>query len=228
MTVPELRRRSLEGTLVRWIELDDTAPAPGRLALLDAGERRRYEAKRSAAERARFLGAALLMREVVAELVGADPTQVGLTRECPDCAEPHGRPVPTGAGAGRHVSASHTGSFVVVAAGDPPVGVDVEGVRAAPPSPGLVDRVVTREEERPTDPAGFARLWAAKEAYLKAIGTGLAVPMSRVVLGDGVAILADGEAPEGRLTRLDAPPGHVAWLCELSPPGRRSRTGGAR
>ena len=204
---------STSPALVRWLSVADVDPAWH--GLLDAGERSRYEVKGSDAERARFLGAAVLMREVAAELAGCDRADVGLHRACPDCAEPHGRPVPTGAAAGWHVSASHSGLHVLVGGAARPLGVDVEVVRAVPPSPRLLERVLAPGEAVPADPEAFAHLWAAKEAYLKAIGTGLALPMTTVVIeGDDVG-LVDGAHPSGRLARLEAPLGTVGWLCEL-------------
>lgn len=198
---------------MRWLGVAEVDPV--WYDLLDEGERGRYEAKSSDSEKARFLGAAALMRQVAAELAGCPLDAVGLHRACPDCDEPHGRPVPTGGAAGWHVSASHSGLHVLVAGSAGPVGVDVEVLRTAPPSPRLLERVLAPGEVAPDDPDGFAHLWAAKEAYLKAIGTGLALPMSGVAVdGDGVGLL-DGTHPSGTLTRLDAPPGTVGWLCEL-------------
>jgi 4'-phosphopantetheinyl transferase len=78
------------------------------------------------------------------------------------------------------VSLSHGGGWIAVAAHRRGrVGVDVEGVREV--SPGLARRCLSTAElswlERAADaPARlerFLRLWTAKEAYLKAIGTGL-------------------------------------------------------
>lgn len=199
--------------LVRWLSVQEVDP--DWHSLLDEGERIRYEAKSSDPERARFLGAAALMRQVAAELASCSVADVGLQRSCPDCAEPHGRPVPTGAAAGWHVSASHSGLHVLVAGAARPLGVDVEVVRTAPPSPRLLERVLAPGEAVPADPEAFAHLWAAKEAYLKAIGTGLALPMTAVVIeGDDVG-LVDGAHPTGRLARLEAPLGTVGWLCEL-------------
>lgn len=199
--------------LVRWLAVEQVDQ--GWHGFLDEGERGRYEAKSSDADRARFLGAAALMRQVAAELAGCQVAEVGLHRSCPDCAEPHGRPVPTGGAAGWHVSASHSGPHVLVGGAGRPVGVDVEVVRADLPSARLLDRVLAPGEAQPADPEGFAHLWAAKEAYLKAIGTGLALSMTRVLVEGGEVGLTDGSRPAGRVTRLDAPAGCVGWLCEL-------------
>lgn len=198
--------------LVRWLAVADVDPAWS--SVLDDGERARLEAKSGWPERARFVGAAVLMRRVTADLAGCEPGEVALRRDCPDCDLPHGRPVPTGAAEGWHVSASHSGSHVLVAGSSRPVGVDVELVRPRPPSPALLTRVLAPGEDVPRGAEAFARLWAAKEAYLKAIGTGLALPMSGVRVGDGRAGLVDGTAPSGLLGALDAPQGCVAWVCQ--------------
>lgn len=198
-------------SLVRWLAVADVDP--GWRSVLDDGERERLAAKSGPEEQARFVGAAALMRRVVGELAGCDPADVGLRRDCPDCDLPHGRPVPTGSAQGWHVSASHSGPHVLVAASARPVGVDVELVRSRPPSAALVARVVAPGEPEPADAEGFALLWAAKEAYLKALGTGLALPMSSVQVAEDRAVLLDGSAPQGRLERLDAPTGAVAWVC---------------
>ncbi|GAA3610577.1 hypothetical protein GCM10022199_12930 [Marihabitans asiaticum] len=198
---------------MRWLALDEVDR--GWHGYLDEGERDRYEAKSSEADRTRFLGAAALMRQVAAELAGCPVAEVGLHRSCPDCGEPHGRPVPTGGATGWHVSASHSGPHVLVGGAGRPVGVDVEVVRADLPSARLLGRVLAPGEAQPADSEGFAHLWAAKEAYLKAIGTGLALSMSRVLIEEGEVGLTDGSRPAGRVTRLDAPAGCVGWLCEL-------------
>lgn len=171
------------------------------------------------------------MRELLAEVAGCRPGEVGLDRTC-GCGEPHGRPVPTGGAAGWCVSASHSGPFVVVAVDRQPVGVDVELVRDEAPSRQLLQRVLAPGEEPPLGVAGFAALWSAKEAYLKALGTGLSTPMASVrVWGDG-SVSAGRGAPRGWLqelvpsTPLPAARAHVCRLVgdDLRPASRVGET----
>ncbi len=78
-----------------------------------------------------------------------------------------------------HFNASHSGRYVVVVVSDKPIGVDIEVIReysAAAAAKFLnddeknyivLDDVLENKQER------FYKLWTAKEAYLKLIGTGL-------------------------------------------------------
>ncbi len=88
-----------------------------------------------------------------------------------------GRPLLTGPhGTGLHLSLATRSGLVAVAQARRPVGIDVERVdaTATPPFAALHQQEAAmlrglREDERPL---AFARLWAAKEAYVKALGTG--------------------------------------------------------
>jgi len=85
--------------------------------------------------------------------------------------EENGRPRPW---AGIHWSLSHKTRYVAGITAPEPVGIDLEWVR--PMAEGMYARV-----GRPHDwellgkqaPVSFFRLWTAKEAVLKAVGTGL-------------------------------------------------------
>ncbi|WP_252976299.1 hypothetical protein [Janibacter melonis] len=167
-------------------------------------ERERLAAKSGPEEQARFVGAAALMRRVVGELAGCDPADVGLRRDCPDCDLPHGRPVPTGAAQGG-TSARRTRART--SSSPRPRGRSA----STSSSSGRARR------RRRSSPGGLARRGRAcrrrglrpavggQEAYLKALGTGLALPMSSVRVAEDRAVLLDGSAPQGRLERLDAP-----------------------
>lgn len=108
---------------------------------------------------------------------------------------PLGRPV---AGSPVDLSLSHGGGWVAAAASrQGRVGVDVEASR--PVSPALARRCLSAAEvvwlERASGDGErqdrFAQLWTAKEAYLKAIGTGLGV--------DPRSVTIDCRAPTPRL-----------------------------
>ncbi|WP_192498643.1 4'-phosphopantetheinyl transferase family protein [Ornithinimicrobium pratense] len=137
-------------------------------------------------------------------------------RLCPQCgSDRHGRPWARhtrGAGAGRssrdvHVSLSRGGGYVVTAASlRGHLGVDVEVVQdVARDWPG---DLVLAAGESATSAVARARCWAAKEAVLKRRGTGLAVPMSTVLLRREHG-LVDLPAPDGLVAVLAGPLTHA-------------------
>lgn len=151
---------------------------------LDADERAVYEARNPRAQRHHLLGRVALkdLLRWASWREGAGPLFPAEAHVANDEA---GRPhVRSGPGAGRPVSVAHTswvGVAVVGVPGGPPVGVDVEVV--APRSPEAVAAVASDDElallpgapgPDDVDPEWFTRLWCAKEAAGKALGTGLA------------------------------------------------------
>ena len=80
-----------------------------------------------------------------------------------------------------HFSLSHSGTWAVCAVGASPLGVDVESPRCTMAvarrcfHPAEVKALEALEPE--AQQAALSRLWTAKEAYLKALGRGLTLPM---------------------------------------------------
>lgn len=72
----------------------------------------------------------------------------------------------------------------------------------------------------------FLRYWTAKEAYAKAIGTGLSIGMHNVQIDDvaGVPVLADSDArARFTLQRFDPRPGAVGTVAVAGGPWRVRR-----
>lgn len=161
---------------------------PGHRALLNAVERARADAYARAVDRDRFTVGCALSRLVLGGLLDMPAAAVSLRRECGQCGGPHGRP--RAAGSGLELSVTHSGGHVglaVTAAG--PVGLDVERIDAR--AADIAASVATENERRalarlPGDerPAAFFRFWTRKEAALKAVGTGLRVPMAAIDVSD--------------------------------------------
>jgi 4'-phosphopantetheinyl transferase len=119
-----------------------------------------------------------------------------------------------------HFNLSHERDLALVALSlDGPVGIDIEHLRRAP---GLTECAATfchphelaaLPAEREARNLELLRLWTAKEAYLKALGTGLSLPPESVCLTR--TPLQDSSGQPLHLTRLDHPAliHHIAHLC---------------
>jgi 4'-phosphopantetheinyl transferase len=218
-----------------WLVTDDPSePLPDRLlaeleAVLDAGERRRAAACRWAGDRRRFVLAHAAARHLAARRLGAPAGEIRWERG------PHGKPRLAGRWTGAQLNLSHSGAVAMVAlTAARPVGVDVQRVlphldtvamarRYFPPT----EAELVAAEPDPERRAGhFARLWARKEALVKAYGgrltQGLRVPVHDLGTAapgryaDGCPPVGDG--PDGwagghRITDLPAPPGYRAAVA---------------
>lgn len=176
---------------------------PALTGLLDDRERERAARRGNPA---RYTTAHALLRTAVAERVGGSPQAVVFDRTCATCgSHRHGKPTVAG-----HpelsVSLSYAGGLAVVAlsrGGE--VGVDVEVVDESdfegfnvvtldPSEYPALDRLDVEALGR-----ARARIWARKEAVLKASGHGLAVDPRQVVVSgpeEPAALVAwKGEQP---------------------------------
>ena len=153
-----------------------------------------------------------LLRDVLAVHLGLRPADVPLAEE------PGGRPVLVSDGHDLRFSVSHSGEAMVIAvASGHDVGVDLE--RADRRVADGVLRRALNDRERALVAAlppsrrneAALRLWTAKEAYAKAIGRGLAHPLSEIDVEDplGVPHLAQ---PGWALRRLDPLDGYLGAI----------------
>ncbi|MBX9907100.1 MAG: 4'-phosphopantetheinyl transferase superfamily protein [Beijerinckiaceae bacterium] len=118
-----------------------------------------------------------------------------------------GRPVlARPAGTGLHLSLATRAGLVAVALARAPVGVDVERIEPAVPPP--LASLHSDERERlamlpeAARPLAFAQIWTAKEAYVKALGTGFLRPpesFAVTLLTGGRFKIDDPERPTGAL-----------------------------
>lgn len=125
-------------------------------------------------------------------------------------------------------SSSHSADWALIAlAQNCEVGVDVEQHRTLPDAADLVNNFFSDWEiiefERLPEPArteGFFNCWTRKEAFVKALGLGLAHPLKQfsVTLAPGqpaalVSVAGDSAAREKwRMVSLDVAPAHAAAL----------------
>ncbi|MEV4772954.1 4'-phosphopantetheinyl transferase family protein [Micromonospora humida] len=188
-------------------------PGPAELArydaVLTADERSRAAALGPAAARDRFTVAHGALRLLVGAALGVAPERLAWRRGR------YGKPTLTEPRGGPQTSLSYSDDLVAVAVGGGrPVGVDIQHVTPERDPVALAARFFAAGEARHvasgSDVAGradrFARLWARKEAVVKAAGERLwphlALPVHRddvVACGDppGVHRVTDVATPAG-------------------------------
>jgi 4'-phosphopantetheinyl transferase len=190
--------------------------------LLDDAERDRSAGFRQRDDAVRYEAGRVLLRLAAADLLGRRAQDVRLTRHCPVChSTEHGRPVVVGAADRAHLSLTHGGDVIAVAAASEPVGIDVEPHGRRADLAALAQQVLTAAERaaisrsaRAPGSSPFHELWTLKEAFIKACG------LTLDDLGE-IDVLAALEGPawiehgSSRLLcrRLELAPGHAGALA---------------
>jgi 4'-phosphopantetheinyl transferase len=199
--------------------------------VLDDEERRRADRLLFEHQRRRFVVAHGAARVILGRLLGVPPARLCWERGA------HGKPelampAATRVGVLPRVSLSHSGELAVLAVSAVrPVGVDIQRLRDDLDAVAMSARYFTGREasfvaaaERPAGQLDrFARLWARKEACVKATGgrlmQGMALPVHPAVRGPGRArgVLVSGTAdglPGPYLVRdIPAPQGFRAAVA---------------
>ena len=188
---------------------------------LDAPEHARLRIMRDAGARLRFSAGRWLVRHALARRLGCTEAEVALTVDV------HGRPSPMGGSIDFNLS--HAGSLVVLALGTVRVGIDVEMTSRARDwraiarrffSPVEVAAIEACDEARQR--TAFFRAWTRKEAFVKALGTGIATGFGRfdVSVGPRPALLGariDGvDAGEWSIRDLPPDPDHLGAVAVRS------------
>jgi len=175
------------GTVAVWYAATDALlPEAARRAraqsLLTSADRVRYDAFRHDADRTMFLAGRLMARTLVARALHVDPG-AWQWRE-----GPHGRPEICAPATQLSFSLAHSAGLVVCAlAHGREVGVDVEDRERRPVDPQVVSRYCAPDEVRDIEAQGahgwhdrFLIYWTLKEAYLKARGLGITLPLAQI------------------------------------------------
>lgn len=204
--MPHARRTETDGDTVDVWTLDVAAVdvSPETCARdLAAEEQGRAARFRHPADRASFVAAHRLLRAALGARLGLAPIELRFTAALGgkphlDLSAPGTPPdaVPFNLSHARGVVACAVGGLM-------PVGVDVERVRSAEVADELQGRVLHPSERAhflngPADEraAAFFRIWALKEAYIKATGEGLTAPLREIAFHPEHARL--DALPEGR------------------------------
>lgn len=202
-------------------------PRPGDVGLLDERERARFDRLRVAAKRDQFLAAQAGLRRVLGRYRSVPAHEIAFAYG------PHGKPSLED-GDGPDFNLSHSEELALVGVSrDTEIGVDVEWQGRDRPFLRLGRRYFDEAEHawlarRAEDAVreGFYRIWTLKEAFLKALGTGLTVPPGsfRIDLDADPPRLAttpDGADPtRWRLVVASAPAGYSAAVCWSGAPRR--------
>jgi 4'-phosphopantetheinyl transferase len=163
--------------------------------------------------------------QIIAARLGVEPAAVEMSRDA------NGKPYVLG---GPPFSLSHSGEIALIAIGESvPVGVDVEQIKANRPVERLIQRFFSPYERKALQSLSGEELveafywcWAAKEAYLKALGIGLRRPLASFdVSVDLIAppiLIFDRQAVGSQpwtLRRLAVVDGYAAMLAVAAPNG---------
>lgn len=214
-----------------WTWRVDGPVEPRHLAVLNTQERARAARYRYPSTRDAFIASRGRTRMILSNYAGAAPEALSFEHG------PHGKPVLCG-GAGPVFNFSDSGvlgCLAVVIAGAGPLGVDIEFMRPrdylklakrffAPAEHQLLASLDESEHAH-----AFFRGWTRKEAFLKAVGTGLSTPLhafeatitrdapARLQRIDG-AYFPDVEPDPGawRLHVFDPAPGYMGAIAMMT------------
>jgi len=182
---------------------------------LSTDERARASRFRFARDRDRFVGARGLLREILALYLNASPGRLSFGYGA------HSKPFLTGEHSTLRFNVSHSSDAMLLAIAHlREVGVDVEGMHHI----GLVmdeigDTVLSEPEKQALalidgedKRTNFLRFWTLKEAYIKADGRGVSLPLKRI----------DVSTSEGRVAVLDEATGEwrrcLRWKLRMLAP----------
>ena len=191
---------------------------PSLSSLLTRDEEERAGRFHFADDQRRFRVGRALLRRALALYSGEDAGALVFRQD------PFGKPRVDGAAGIIDFNVSHSGDLVLLAfRRGGAVGVDVERIRADLNLRELAVQCFTAAEQaliferEDTAPARFFMHWASKEAWIKADGRGLGLPLNEHALtaidtGTFAIAGADGRL-EWRLHPLELRPGYAAAVC---------------
>ena len=204
--------------------------SPGELEafrrLLSPDELRRAERLISGVHRRRFIAARGCLRSILARYLAIAPAAIGFDYGPQDKPRLGGRHATEPA---LHFNLAHSDALALFAlTGIGAVGIDVEPIRPECPAEQIARHFFSDGEIdhlgrlAPQERAGaFFRCWARKEAFIKAIGLGLSLPLDQfdvtLAPGEPASLLRTawdpGEAAHWSLRALEAGPGFAAALA---------------
>ena len=165
-------------------------------SVLSADERRRAERFRVGSLRNHYIASRGTLRMLLARYLGTAPPSFPLTYQARG--KPELGPPWNACGVEFNVSHSHELAVYAFTRGNP-IGVDVEWIRPMPNAAALLERFFSPQEVQqwrlmPAERQlrAFFQGWTRKEAWLKAVGSGLSFPLDQfcVSLDDSARVLS--------------------------------------
>lgn len=215
---PALQHGSIDLWLADYQQFADPLQLNRLHALLSAREREQEAAFRFADDRLRYRVTRAMVRTVLSRYAAVDPGGWEFSANAygrPRIAAHHGVPA-------LDFNISHTRGLIALAVGSgAELGVDVENLAARNASPGIAEQFFSRHEAaalaalpEPLRAERFFEYWTFKEAYIKARGMGLSLPLDRF------SIHFHGERTVGMTAErdIDDDPGRWCfWQCRPAP-----------
>jgi len=172
------RSELVVGTVrIEFIVADLDAQDVDRAALsLTDGERRRAGRLASSLNRERFIAGRGLLRHLLAARLGCAPSAVEMETNA------FGKPrLAPSAAVSLRFNVSHSRNILLIGfSSEDEIGVDVEAIETTVDRDGIAGSFFSPAEhaaylalDEADRPAGFARCWTRKEAFIKAVGEGL-------------------------------------------------------
>ena len=165
---------SVEQVHLWWWNLDDAAAVDP--STMSSDEHDRAQRFRFERDRLRYVCGRTTLRMIVGAYISIAPQDLRFDYG------PQEKPVVRGADV--HFNLAHSGSVAVLAVARKELGVDVEVVRRGFADDEIAERffapteiVQLRRLPQAAQEAAFFRCWTRKEAYLKALGGGLSLPL---------------------------------------------------
>ncbi len=187
-------------------------------ALLTDAELERAAKFHRPEDRSRFVLSRGLLRRILAGYLDTPPAQLAFKRN------ENGKPFLEKNELEFNVSHSHDRLLIAVTAGRP-VGVDIERRREGLRMAAITSRWFSPQERSffqglDNPPVGFFDIWAKKEAYVKAIGTGIFKKLSSfsVPTGGHPGTAEVGSDPEWFFQTLEIDPAYAAAIVSATPP----------
>jgi 4'-phosphopantetheinyl transferase len=195
--------------------LDDAA-LPFPTDTLSPDERARAARWLRPRDREHFVTARAWLRHTLGRYLGVEPHAIAFTHGV------HGKPALAGAAVSLQFNLSHSGAFALLALSrDKAVGVDVELLRPLHDCAAIAQRHFAAAEwqrwsqlPQAQQLAAFYACWTRKEAYVKALGGGLSVPL------DGFEVAFEPDRAPALLTvggSAQAALGWTLWGVEPAP-----------